>query len=317
MKFLSKIQRGMLSLLCVGTLLPFTVHAQESSQQYIPTPVLPTDDLTRESTSEENQVQINDTKDTQSSSTAQTGQFFSDATELSTLPKLIYTANEFESEELRQQYIDFLESDAATKDQIAYTIPENEERVLLYTHYKDTASENGLPILFYVSTQNLFPEGTKAFGDKMVAIYPDIFFKAEQVEGTETDLIFGVKPKADVDALSFNEEKSTIEYSGKRDAFSFEGTKEEVAAQQAEIEQAFPGQFSFTSETSGDNVVVNATPTDNQATSHSTEGRQTDSVLTSFLSRFGINVSPTVALIGLGVLIIVLLAILITMLLSR
>ena len=194
---------------------------------------------------------------------------------------ITFNANVFTSEKDADEFIEMIENDEATKDRFK-TEKEivEDDFVLVRVTYAEDAEEEGRYILFYVAGEFNNQDGAREYIDHYLNIYPDIFVAGETitVDG-KFDIIFGIRPGADTQAVTYDEETLEIEYEAERKEYTYIVKADPVTGEfidpiQPAVEAEFPGEFTFTSEEMSENEIeVTMTPlkTEDDSSSESEE----------------------------------------------
>lgn len=221
-------------LLCMGWLCPsLTVLGEEESQveeeevSSIPAESQPTEESSQEEISEESESEIEEVESEEEEEEIIESV---DIPEQHTPPLLdtaylAFAQNRFPSEQEADAFIALIESDPASKDQ--FVIEKKREQLNTYVvtiDYKDTAKEDGPYILYYVSSEAATEAQADRFAIQSLHLLPDILFDYAVMSVNESmhDVILGIRPGAQAQALNYDDRTGRLTYEGIREEYTYE-----------------------------------------------------------------------------------------------
>ncbi|EKB54941.1 hypothetical protein [Facklamia hominis] len=179
-----------------------------------------------------------------------------------------FHANIFTSEAEADHFMELIDQDPATKDRfVAEKEVVSEDFVIVKVTYAEEVEEAGRYIIFYVASEFETQEEAQQYLDHNLRIYPDIFNAGQVLELEQGyDVIFGIRPKADTQALTYDEESLEIEYKADRLAYTYTVDADPVTGEfndeiQKAVIEAFPDTFEFSQvELDSGRIEVTMTP---------------------------------------------------------
>ncbi|MGX7108960.1 hypothetical protein [Facklamia miroungae] len=165
---------------------------------------------------------------------------------------ITFNANVFTNEEEADQFIDLIGKDEETKDRFEVEKEVIEDDfILVRVTYAEDVEEDGRYILLYVSSEFETEEEAEEYLDHQLLIYPDLFVAGEMIKVGETfDLVFGIRPGSETQAVTYDEETLEIQYEADRKEYTYTVKADELTGEfideiQVAVEEAFPGEFIF------------------------------------------------------------------------
>ncbi|MGF3073563.1 hypothetical protein ACQV2X_08265 [Facklamia sp. P12945] len=172
---------------------------------------------------------------------------------------ITFNANVFKEESEADDFIQLIEEDEATKDRfIAEKEIIDEDFILVRVTYAEAVEEKGRYILFYISSEFETEEAAEEYLEKELLIYPDLFVAGEMIKVDDKfDIILGIRPGTETQALTYDEATFEVQYEADREEYQYivkadELTGEFIDEIQMAVEEAFPGEFTFSEEVISD-----------------------------------------------------------------
>ncbi|MCR8969819.1 hypothetical protein [Facklamia sp. 7083-14-GEN3] len=172
---------------------------------------------------------------------------------------ITFNANVFKDESEADDFIQMIEEDEATKDRfIAEKEIVDEDFIFVRVNYAKDVEEEGRYILFYISSEFETEEEAEEYLEKQLLIYPDLFVAGEMIKIDDRfDIILGIRPGTETQAVTYDEDTFEVQYEADREEYQYivkadELTGEFIDEIQMAVEEAFPGEFSFSEEVISD-----------------------------------------------------------------
>lgn len=340
-----KLGKLILSLALVSPLIltPLAMAEEEEGSTYIPTPARPSDlirdlqeredeldedadETTTESDSESDEDPDEDDDGDDSADSDEEADDEEEDEEDGEVDFLtdtlrVYTVYDFATDDDADYFIEQLEDDSHSENQIEYERDESVETVIRYRfNYSEDATEDKRPLFVYIDKELDSEEAAQAFIDQQINLFPDILSQGEPVEigdGKYHQAIV-IRPEADAQKVFYNPVLQLVEYNGERGPYSYvveDGEEDEI---QSTLEEIYPDMYEFTEEEVAAGVRVTMTPVDPQELQAGNLGQTEDSEITGwrrtiedFVAPYGIGyqhviVGAAIILAVIGLLFIVL-----------
>lgn len=244
-----------LSTILIGSHILTMSSISSAQDTFIPTPARPSDLIRIQQDADEginNQEDIptgNEERDT-GDNEYELGQRITDYN------NLIYTAFVIPQEDV-EAFVVFVNTDENIINQIEIEEIESEEYdgQAYLAKYKESASEEGQPILFSAHTQYETIEKAADFAENTLLSYPDLFFDFEiyEVDGLY-DVLLGIRLNVDTTVIWYDDDEENIKYNATRPSFTYQIEGSEEDPYQEIIEENFPDEFEFKSESVENNI---------------------------------------------------------------